>query len=390
MANNRYLFKNINNDLQDKMVFLGGPRQVGKTTLAKTIGEGFNKSVYLNWDASADRKTILAEKFSPDADLIIFDELHKYRSWKNYLKGQYDKNKDNYKIILTGSARLDVYRRGGDSLLGRYFYLRLHPFSLSETLNINHSFKIFEKLNFKEDIDSRKKFEQLFEFGGFPEPFFKEDLRFLRRFHNMRVERLVKEDIRDIEALRDISQILILAESLPTRVSSVFSINALREDLNVTHKTISHWVDILERFYYLYRIYPFAISTIKSLRKEPKAYLWDWSQVEDEGARFENIIASHLLKFCHYLYDVEGQKAELRYLRDIDKHEVDFIVTINNKPWFIVEVKLTDQDVSKNLLYFQERIKAPLAFQVVKSTGVDFMQKNIRVMSADKFLSGLV
>jgi len=390
MANSRYLYKNIKDDLREKMVFIGGPRQVGKTTLSKTISENFKHFSYLNWDSTDDRKRILAEKFPVETDLLVFDELHKYRNWKNYLKGLFDKNRENYKILVTGSARLDVYRRGGDSLLGRYYYLRLHPFSLAEAMMIHHEFDVFDKLNFKNDPSSLEKFTQLLKFGGFPEPFLRADDKFLRRFHNMRVERIVKEDIREIEYLRDISQLLILAEIMPTKVSAQLSLNSLREDLSVAHQTIAHWVDILEKFYYLYRIYPYAANTIKSLRKEPKAYLWDWSQVENEGARFENMIASHLLKFCHYLYDVEGHKAELRYLRDIDGHEVDFIVTINNKPWFLVEVKLSDESVSKNIHYFKERVKPFFSYQVIKTSGVDFAQKDVRVISADKFLTGLV
>ena len=372
------------------MVFVGGPRQVGKTTLAKTIGKNFNHPLYLNWDSVEDKKNILAEKFQSETDLIIFDELHKYRNWKNYLKGQFDKNRDDYKMLVTGSARLDVYRRGGDSLLGRYYYLRLHPFSLAETLDIDNKILIFEKIDFKINQDAESKFLQLLEFGGFPEPFLRAEKKFLRRFHNMRIERIVKEDIREIEYLRNITQLVVLAELLPSKVSALLSLNSLREDLGVAHKTITHWVNVLENFYYLYRIYPFAASTIKSLRKEPKAYLWDWSQVDNEGARFENMIASHLLKFCHYLYDADGYKAELRYLRNIDGHEVDFIVTIDNKPWFMVEVKLSDQEVGKNLHYFKDRIKAPFVFQVIKTSGIDFMQNNVRIISADKFLTGLV
>ena len=309
MIKERYLHSHIASDLKEKMVFIGGPRQVGKTTLAKFIGESdYKQSLYLNWDYRNDRKKIIDEKFESDIDLIIFDEIHKYKIWRNYLKGEFDKNREKFKILVTGSARLDLYRRGGDSLLGRYRYLRLHPFSMREVLNMKSDIEILKGLKFVNHKNINEIFNRLFLFGGFPEPFLKKDLKTLRRFHNERLERLVKEDIRDIEHLRDLSALQVLVEILPAKVGSLFSLNSLKEDLGVTHKTIALWTDILERFYYHFRIYPFASTMIKSLRKEPKMYLWDWSQIEDEAARLENIIASHLLKMTHFLYDTEGYK----------------------------------------------------------------------------------
>jgi len=182
----------------------------------------------------------------------------------------------------------------------------------------------------------------------------------------------------------------ILAEILPSRVGSALSLNSLREDLEVAFGTIKLWVDILERFYYHFRIYPFSTNAIKSLRKEPKMYLWDWSQVPDEGAKLENMVASHLLKLCHYLYDAKGFKAELFYLRDIEKKEVDFLVAIDKKPWMAIEVKTSDQNISKSLLYFGRKLAIPYLYQLVKIPDVDFIQDNVRVMSVDKFLRGLV
>jgi len=181
-----------------------------------------------------------------------------------------------------------------------------------------------------------------------------------------------------------------LVELLPNKIGSLFSVNSLKEDLRVTHKTVSLWVDILERFYYHFRIYPFQSTLIKSLRKEPKIYLWDWAEVEDESIRFENIIASHLLKFCDYLFDVEGYKAKLHYIRDVSQREVDFLVTINNKPWFCVETKKSYKGISDNLRYFSRKLKIPYVYQVVKQEGVDSIKDDIRVLSASKFLSALI
>ena len=267
------------------------------------MGEVFRGScAYLNWDNRVDRKVILNESFPADKRLFIFDEIHKYKGWKNYLKGEYDKYKDKFSILVTGSARMDIYRRGGDSLLGRYHSYLLHPLSLAELLGVSADSSCPGSLVFSDkEKECRELFGALLKFGGFPEVFSKQEERVLRRWHNQRLDRLIKEDIRDIENLRDISALQILAELLPEKAGSLFSLNSLREDLKVTHKTISLWVEILERFYYHFRVYPFQNSRIKSLRKEPKMYLWDWSEIKDEGVRFENMMASHLLKFCVFL-----------------------------------------------------------------------------------------
>lgn len=392
MLQKRYIQQKIEQDLQKKMVFIGGPRQVGKTTLSRLIGNStYTQFSYLNWDNTEDRKKILAGKFDPESKLLVFDEIHKYRKWKNYIKGQFDKYYDRFSILVTGSARLDLYQKGGDSLMGRYFYYRLHPLSLAELLITPlPQIEPFQELRFSEHSQSFGLLQKLLQFGGFPEPFFNANSETLRRWHNQRVDRLIKEDIRDLETIRDLSALQILAELLPNRVGSVLSLNALREDLAVAFGTIKLWVDILERFYYHFRIYPFTASTIKSLRKEPKLYLWDWSQVPDAGAKLENLVASHLLKLCHYLYDARGFKAELFYLRDLEQREVDFLVTIDKQPWLAVEVKSSDQTISKHLRYFGKKLNIPFQYQLVNIDQVDFIQDNIRVMSVAKFLTGLV
>ena len=203
------------------------------------------------------------------------------------------------------------------------------------------------------------------------------------------MERFFREDVRDLENVREISLMQLLADLLPDRVGSILSLNALREDLEVSHRAISHWIDILERLYFSFRVRPFIARKTYSLKKAAKLYLWDWSLVADPAARFENIIASHLLKFCHFLEDTEGHAAELFYLRDIDKREVDFLVTIDRKPWFAVEVKLGDGKPSPHLRYFKERLKTPFSYQVVLHQERDFMEEGIRVLPAWKFLSSL-
>ncbi len=389
----RYLEKAILGDLKDRMVFISGPRQVGKTTLAQQLGEKFfaNDYEYLNWDNRQDRKAILGGVLSADKKLFIFDEIHKYRNWKNYLKGVYDKYKGKFNILVTGSARLDIYRRGGDSLLGRYRSYRLHPFSLQELSGEKTHSASFKELVFLDNSKRQKElFNALFKFGGFPEIFIKQSEKTLRRWHNERVDRLIKDDIRDIENIRDISALQVLVELLPDKVGSLFSLNSLREDLNVTHKTISLWVDILEKFYYHFRIYPFKSSLIKYLRKEPKIYLWDWSEIKDESAKFENMLASHLLKFCNFLFDTEGYDTQLYYLRDKEQREVDFLVTVENRPWFCVEAKSLFKGVPSPLRYFGAKLKIPFIYEVVREEGVDILKDGVRIISASKFLSALV
>jgi hypothetical protein len=227
-------------------------------------------------------------------------------------------------------------------------------------------------------------------FGGFPEPFISENTRTLRRWHNEKLERLFREDIRDVENIRDITGMKLLGDLLPIKAAGPLSINNIREDLEISHRAITSWLNILESFYYHFRIYPYSSKIIRSIKKESKIYLTDWSEVNNEGARFENLIASHLLKFSNYLFERDGYKTGLFYLRNVDKKEVDFLLTIDNKPWFAVEVKLSETVPSGNLLYFEERLNIPFNFQVVKQNGIDIFKDGIRVMSADKFLGGLI
>jgi len=390
MIKDRYLTKNILQDLSEKMIFVGGARQVGKTTLAKKIiAPNFKDFAYYNWDARSDRQKIMRSEIPGSAELVIFDEIHKYPKWKNLVKGEYDTHKDRYKFLVTGSARLNIYRKGGDSLQGRYHYYTLHPFSLAEILNISNEIIIFQELPISSN-DYFKDLEILERFGGFPEILLKQNERALRRWHNEKTDRLFREDIRDIEAVRDITNMQLLSDFLPSKVGSLLSINSLREDLEVSHRAVTNWLSILEQFYYHFRIYPFHKTIIRSIKKEAKLYMFDWSEVENEAARFENLIASHLFKLTQYLKEYEGYRTGLYYLRNVDKKEVDFLVTVKDKPWFCVEVKSNDTNPAPSLFYFKERLNIPYAYQVVGKQNVDVLQKGIRVISADRFLASLI
>ena len=391
MTKNRYLKYYILNDLKEKMVFIGGPRQVGKTTFSeKIITSQYKKSAYFNWDNRSDRKSIMASEWPGDAELIILDEIHKYKKWKRHIKGEYDKLKEKYHFLITGSARLDTYRKGGDSLQGRYHYYRMHPFSIAELNGIVNEIKPFEELIIPSDNHNEQQLEALFNFGGFPEPFLKHSKTVLRRWHNEKIERLFREDIRDIENIRNLDNMILLGDLLPAKVGSMLSINSLCSDIEASHRAVSSWLKILEAFYYQFRIYPFTGKRITSLKKESKLYLWDWSEINDENSKFENMVGSHLLKMVHLLKDAEGYKTDLYFIRNTQKKEIDFLVTVKEKPWFCVEVKMGNENPSPNLYYYKDRLNIPFLYQVIKKPGIDKFVKGVRVISANKFLNGLV
>ena len=353
---------------------------MGKTTFAQSLIPDFQDGhpAYLNWDYLGDKKKILNGKLpSSTSGLVVLDEVHKYKKWRNLIKGYYDTFKKSQRFLVTGSARLDYYRKGGDSLLGRYHYYRLHPLSWNEL---------------KDQNGPPVSLEHLLKFGGFPEPFLKGTERDLRRWHLQRNSRIVNLDIRSLENIREISLIELLISVLPERVGAPLSKKNLAQDLEVDFKTIENWLTILENVYYCFRISPFGAPKIRAVKKEQKLFLWDWSELEDPGARWENFIASHLLKYCHFLEDTEGYKMELRFIRDVDGREVDFVVLKNKKPIFAVECKKGEKQVSPSLKYFSERMAIPIFYQVHAGTHEYQHSEKIHVLPFDRFCSkvGLV
>lgn len=342
----RYLKKPASQDLIKKMVFIGGPRQVGKTTLARQIIK--NKDSYLNWDNVEHRHSIITNQIKTHLSELIFDEIHKFANWRNFIKGFYDTYGKEIKIIVTGSSKLDHFKKGGDSLFGRYNYFRLHPFSLRE---------LHKKPN-QNDTDI------LLNLGGFPEPVLSGSKKTYRRWALERLSRVVYTDINILENIREISSIEVLIQALKDRASSILSVENLRKDLQVSHNTVCRWLDILQILYVCYRISPLVKSKVRAVKKEQKLYLWDWAQIEEAGKRFENMVAGQLLKYCHFVEDTEGYKMELKYLRDRDGREVDFVVLRENKPLFAVESKLYETTLSKHIKYFKERTNIPEFYQV--------------------------
>ena len=354
MALDRYLHAAVSDALTRRMAFIGGPRQVGKTTLALSLiapDASERHPAYLNWDDPRVPPRLRLGHLPPNEPLVVLDEIHKYARWRNLVKGLHDTGKSVRRIVVTGSARLDHYRKGGDSLVGRYRYFRLHPFSLMELVRSAGG-------------SERDHLAALVKFGGFPEPLLARSDRGLRLWQRERMSLVIREDLRDLERVKEISLLEHLADLLPDKVGSLLSIKSLREDLQVDHKTAERWVTILEHLYVCFRIPPFGAPRVRAIRKQQKLYLWDWSMVPGPGPRFENLVASQLLKYCHWQEDVEGHRMELRFLRDTDTREVDFVVLRDRKPVFAVECKSGDRTVSRSVRYFADRTPIPVFYQV--------------------------
>lgn len=373
----RYIQSRVKEDLAKKMVFIGGSRQAGKTTLAKHLCQDAGYDIrerYLNWDTVKDRENIIKERFPATPGILILDEVHKYSRWRQVVKGLYDKRGDDLQILVTGSARLDHYRRGGDSLQGRYHFYRLFPLTFAEL-----------------GSSSASTVKDLLSYSGFPEPFFLQSETKTRRWSREYRTRIIRGDLSDLENIQDLALIENMAMRLPDLVGSPLSINALREDLQVSHQSVSRWIGMLENLYMIFRIYPFGAPKIRAVKKEAKHYHLDWTVIEDPGARFENLVACHLLKWCFFLQDTEGRDIEIRYFRDIDKREVDFVVTENSKPIHFIECKIRDKDPALPLKYLKNKFPSVQATQIILNGDMDLMSKEgIRICSAHRFLGSLV
>jgi hypothetical protein len=368
----RYLEPQVSADLARKMVFVGGPRQVGKTTLARNL-LGRSGAGLMNWDVPEHRERILRGDF-PASRLWVFDEIHKYRKWRNLLKGVFDSRGREQRILVTGSARLDYYRFGGDSLQGRYHYLRLHPLSVAEL-----------------GVASAGDLQTLLGLGGFPEPFLGGSAREARRWSNEYRTRLVREDLASLEQVQDIGSIELLMTRLPALVGSPLSVNGLAEQIRISHKTVAKWIGMLERLYAIFMLAPFGSPKIKAVKKARKHYHVDWSLVREPPMRFENLVAAHLLKWVHFREDTEGYRVELRYFRDIEGREVDFVVVQDDAPVLFVECKSSDRDVSPALRYLKARFPGTEAWQVSATGRADYLTpEGIRVAPALKLLAKLV
>jgi predicted AAA+ superfamily ATPase len=370
----RYLEEPIKKDLRDKIVLLSGPRRVGKTTLSKQL---LSPYVYLNYDAARDRAVLQKEEWDKSAALVIFDELHKRKNWKSWIKGIYDTRGVPPALLVTGSARLDLMRKGGDSLAGRFFSYRLHPLTVRETGDY-----------LKED--PKKALDRLLSLGGFPEPYLKNDAGEAKRWRRTHVDTIIRGDLLDLESVRDIKSIEILIDLLKERVGSRTSFASLAEDLQVSAHTVKHWLQILESLCLVFSVRPYHRSVARSLLKDPKYYFYDIGAVEgDLGSRLENAVAAALLRELHYVEDTKGSRVALHYLRDKEKNEVDFLAVIDNKPVLMVEVKAGDDSFAKSLFRFRKAVGDVRTVQAVYGLDRKKSRDGVDMVAAHEFLAEL-
>lgn len=369
----RYQKAAILQDLEKKMVLLAGPRQAGKTTLAKSIAQEFKSFIYLTYDRLEDRKMILEESWLSSVELIIFDEIHKMPNWKNYLKGVYDTKSPHQKILVTGSARLEIFNQIGDSLAGRYFLHRLMPLSPAECDKVGVSYTL----------------DRFLERGGFPEPFLAENLIDANRWRLQYVDSLLRIDVLDFENIHHLNAIQMVFELLKERVGSPISYTSIAEDVSISPNTVKKYIQILEALYIVFRITPFSRNIARSLLKEPKIYFFDTGLVKgNDGIRFENLIATCLLKHVFAKIDYQAENYSLNYLHTKERHEVDFALIHDNQIEKIIEVKNSNHSICASLSYFHEKYQLP-AVQVVKELKREKIEKGIEILQGLKFLKSL-
>jgi predicted AAA+ superfamily ATPase len=394
-----------------RMAFVVGPRQVGKTTLARRLLEARGTpDLYRTWDDLAWRRSVSRDPYGfvdgyrpnprtgPAKPLAVLDEVHRFPGWKRYLKGLWDTRKNRVDVVVTGSGRLDVYQKGGDSLLGRYHQYRLHPLTVHEVVDPESPAVDYDPDETLERLTQaagappppvRDAFLSLVRWGGFPEPFVKRDARQLRRWHRERRDLIVREDLRDLSRIQLLSHVEELIELLVPRAGGILSLNALREDLQVALDSVRLWISYLERLYFVYRVRPYAARLPRALRREPKVYLWDWSEIADPAARLENMVANHLLKWCHFTQDWGHPPLDLHFVRDKEKREVDFLITREKKPWLLVEVKLSRTAPEAALQYVAGKLGVKHKFQVVAELERPGQAADVHVLDAPTFLACL-
>ena len=360
-------------DLEKKMVLLVGPRQAGKTFLAKDIAKSFSKSLYLNYDHLHDKKIIKDQSWLPDIELLILDELHKMPNWKKYLTGIYDTKPSSMRLLVTGSARLDIFDNIGDSLAGRYFRHRLLPLSLAELKQASESYSI----------------DRLLERGGFPEPYFSMDVVDSDRWRLQYINSILSTDIFEFETIHNLKGMRLVFDLLRNKIGSPISYKGLAEDVGVSPTTIKKYIQILQSVFVIFTVTPYSRNIARSLLKEPKIYFFDTALVQGtEGAKLENLVAVSLLKYSYARVDNLAEECALHYLRTKDGEEVDFIIANPAGVESLIEVKLSDHTLSKSLWKFKEKYQLP-AIQLIKNLTKEHQTQGINLLNVQNYLSSL-
>ena len=371
----RYLYEPVQKDLSRKMVILTGPRQVGKTWLAKALMPEFKRPQYLNYDYFDDARIINAHSWAIDADMLILDEIHKMSGWKMFIKGVYDTRPENQAILITGSSRLDTFRQSGESLAGRYFHFRLNPLSVKE---LQGSLAPFEALTLLNRL------------GGFPEPFLSGEESGASRWRNQYYTDLIREDIVEFSRVQEIRSMRLLLELLRERVGSPISYTSLAGDLQIAPNTVRRYIDILENLCIIFSIRPFHANVARAVLREPKIYFYDSGFIKaDEGVRLENTCAVCLLKHVQYLQDTAGEEIDLHYIRTKDGREIDFALSRRGKVEQLIEIKLSDDVPSSSLHFFLKRIPEASACLLVHNLRRERQRDAVSVRVAGEWLARL-
>lgn len=371
----RIQLNQIVKDLKEKYLFLGGPRQSGKTTLAKSLVPQENYS-YLSYDRDEDRQIILKKQWPRNTALVIFDEFHKFPTWKTFLKGIYDTEGVHPPILVTGSAKLNVFKKGNDSMVGRYYYHRLLPLSVKEVVVVT-------------GVTPSLALDNLLAFGNFPEPFLKASADESKRWRNLYFDKIIREDVTDLSNVKMIPKLTLLIDLLRERVGNPVSYKSLSEDLQVAPQTVKEWIDLLEQLYVVFRVTPYHKNIARSLLKEPKIYFFDITMAFKPENHLENLVALCLLKHLWFLEDTKGVKAALHYLRTKDKRELDFVTVEDRKVTRIIEVKTSDESVSPAFKHFNKFIPEAKQLQLVRNLYQRKTVNSVEVEKMSDFLANL-
>lgn len=375
----RTLYLNIWQDLaaDKQMIFLAGPRQAGKTTLTHMISESFKNHLYFNWDIADHRTAFLQnptffesmKRRDASPPLVILDEIHKYKDWKNYLKGIYDQFHNKYRFLVSGSGRLDLYQKGGDSLAGRYFLFHLWPLTISELGNRNRKINRFLQDPLQMEIAKTGELKEIWralsEFSGFPEPYLAGRKTTYRRWTNIYSQQLIREDIRDLTGIKSIVDLETLYFLLPSKVGSPLSVPSLALDLKVSYNSVQSWLSAFERFFLAFTIGPWTRKIARAIQKERKLYLWDVPRIKEPAARFENMVALELYRAVTGWNDMGYGTFSLHFIKNKEQQEVDFVIANDGDPVVLIEAKLGETTPSSALRKFQNSLKTP-AIQLVE------------------------